>query len=365
MSRYLSRIRAHLPFKNVSSEKLPQPVEDAASPGKAAVDKPNAVHEHVLIDELTAVQESIAPTDREIALAQENHEIREELTRAYRLVDDLVAKTATGKIVEFEYGHLPKKRDYGSLPHMGKTLSWFVENEGRFSELISSFDPFFSKASEIEDVAVNSTDPSWRNPWFPFVDAITTYCLIAFYKPKRYIEVGSGFSTKFARRAIRDFSPTTKLISIDPYPRDEINEICDETMRVPLQDVDPAFFATLTADDIFFLDSSHRVDQGSDVAVFFCEILPTFPKNMIYGVHDIFYPDQDYPVEWLDRHYSEQYMMMTYLFGGADGDQIIMPCHYVSQRPNLYGKLESLMGLPNIAPATSVVLGLSLWMRKG
>lgn len=365
MSSYLSIIKAHFPFRYVSSEKQAQPVDDAITPEQVIDDVPAAVLEYAAIDEPPPEHDPNAPTDREIALAQENHEIREELTRAYRLVDDLVAKTATGKIVEFEYGHLPKRRAYDSLPHMRKTLSWFEENEERFSELISSFSPFFPKASEIEEIAANSTDPSWKNPWFPFVDAITTYCLIALHKPKRYIEVGSGFSTKFARRAIRDFSPNTKLISIDPYPRDEINEICDETMRVPFQDVDPAFFATLTADDMFFLDSSHRVDQGSDVAVFFCEILPNFPKNMIYGVHDIFYPDQDYPTEWLDRHYSEQYMMMAYLFGGADGDEIILPCHYVSQRSHLYGKLESLLRSPNVAPATSVVLGLSLWMRKG
>lgn len=298
------------------------------------------------------------------ALSNEVREVRAELGRAYRALEELNSKTAIGKIVEFEYGHIPKRRDYKSLPHMKSKLLWFQAREREYIELLSSFGPYFEKAMEIEDIAVNPTDPSWRNTWFPFIDAITTYCLIASMKPKRYIEVGSGFSTKFAKRAIRDFSPETKLISIDPYPRDEIDQICDEIMRIPLQDVPADFFATLTADDMFFLDSSHRVDQGSDVAVFFGEILPAFPKGMVYGIHDIFYPDQDYPEAWLDRHYSEQYMMMAYLDGGANGDKIIIPCHYVSQRPHVYAPLKHVIESKNVAPATTVVLGLALWMRK-
>jgi hypothetical protein len=300
----------------------------------------------------------------EVRLVKENAAIRAELTRVYAAFSEIEAKQAAGKIVEFEYGHVSKRRDYMSVPHLLKKLAWFERQESEYVDLLSSFAPYFEKAMEIEDIAEIQTNPSWRNTWFPFIDAITTYCLIASLKPKRYIEVGSGFSTKFAHRAILDFSPATKLISIDPYPRDEINDICDEVMRVPLEDVDPAFFSTLTADDIFFLDSSHRVDQGSDVAVFFSEMLPAFPKGMVYGVHDIFYPIQDYPTEWLPRHYSEQYMMMAYLFGGADGDQIIMPCHYVSQRPHVYAPLRNVIQSKNVAPATTVVLGVAMWMRK-
>jgi len=316
--------------------------------------------------ELSRASQEVSDVRAELSRAsQEVSDVRAELSRAYVAFDELAAKQATGKIVEFEYGHLPKKRDYSSLPHMKKTMSWFEAQDNSYIALLSSFAPFLKKAMEIEDIAVHSTDPSWRNPWFPFIDGITTYCLIAAVKPKRYVEVGSGFSTKFARRAIRDFSSETKLISIDPYPRDEINNICDEIMRMPLQDVDPGFFATLTAEDMFFLDSSHRVDQGSDVAVFFGEILPLFPTDMLYGIHDIFYPIQDYPNEWLDRHYSEQYMMMAYLFGGADGDEIVLPCHYVSQRPHVYAPLEHVIKSKNVIAATAaIVLGLALWMRK-
>lgn len=283
---------------------------------------------------------------------------------SHQMLRSISEKQAAGQIVEFEYGHIPRKRDINHLPHMKRAMVEFKALEPGFMATLSGFNKYLDKAMEIEATAINPTDPSWNNPWFPFIDAISTYCLIATHKPRRYIEVGSGFSTKFARRAIRDFSPDTKIVSIDPYPRDEINDICDEIMRMPLENVDGSFFETLTKDDIFFLDSSHRVDQGSDVSVFFAEILPNFPKGMLYGIHDIFHPDDDYPDTWLHRHYAEQYMLMAYLFGGAGGDEIVLPGYYVSRRKHLYGVFDRLLQHENVKPSTSWVLGTAFWMRK-
>lgn len=317
-------------------------------------------------DALASAEAKLAKTEDALANAEARLEnATETIEVAHRIIREVTEKQAAGKIVEFEYGHLPKRREFSQLPHMKNIAEVFRKQELVFQETLESFGPFLIKATEIESNAIISTDPSWRNPWFPFIDAITTYGLIAKHQPKRYVEVGSGFSTKFARRAIRDFSPQTKIISIDPDPRDEINAICDEIVRAPLESVDAAFLNSLTKDDIFFLDSSHRVDQGSDVAVFFSEILPNFPEGMIYGIHDIFYPDADYPATWLDRHYSEQYMLMSYLFGGAGGDEILLPCYYISRRAHLYSAFNKLLEHENVIPATSDILGQSFWMRKG
>ncbi len=35
------------------------------------------------------------------------------------------------------------------------------------------------------------------------------------------------------------------------------------------------------------------------------------------AVHDIFLPD-DYPPEWADRYYSEQYLLAAWLLGGGE-----------------------------------------------
>ena len=64
-------------------------------------------------------------------------------------------------------------------------------------------------------------------------------------RPRLYLEVGSGYSTRFARQAIKDHSPETEILSIDPCPRDEIDAICDEVIRLPVEEVDLELFDRL------------------------------------------------------------------------------------------------------------------------
>ena len=62
-----------------------------------------------------------------------------------------------------------------------------------------------------EQISLNFQDeknPFWDNGWFPPLDALAIMGLIKKFKPKIYCEIGSGNSTKFARKAI-DF--LTKL----------------------------------------------------------------------------------------------------------------------------------------------------------
>ena len=100
-------------------------------------------------------------------------------------------------------------------------------------------------------------------------------------------------------------------------------------IRLPFEEVNEQSYIDLLADgDIVFIDNSHRSFQNSDVTVFFTEALPAFPRGVIYGIHDIFLP-QDYPSDWLQRFYNEQYLLASYLLGGADGDKILFPAFYV------------------------------------
>lgn len=49
--------------------------------------------------------------------------------------------------------------------------------------------------------------------------------------PATYLEVGSGNSTRFARRAITVHGLRTRIVSIDPEPRAVVDELCDEVVR--------------------------------------------------------------------------------------------------------------------------------------
>ena len=61
--------------------------------------------------------------------------------------------------------------------------------------------------------------------------------------------------------------------------------------------------------------------------------------GVLVGIHDICLPF-DYPPDWLDRYYSEQYLLAASLLGGHRGFRTILPSFYctaVRERDPLSG----------------------------
>ena len=154
--------------------------------------------------------------------------------------------------------------------------------------------------------------PYWNNTWFSRLDAGALINFIAWKQPRRYIEIGSGHSTRFVRHTIDAQRLTLHVTSVDPQPRQEINQLCDRIIRSPLETCDLSLFDELAAGDILFFDGSHRVFTNSDVTVFFFEVLPRLKPGVIVHIHDIFIP-HDYPPDWNRRFYSEQYLLASIL----------------------------------------------------
>ena len=206
----------------------------------------------------------------------------------------------------------------------------------------------------------DASTPFWLNSWFPALDAMALTQMLRRHDPQRFVEIGSGLSTKFARRAVQTYGLRTKLASIDPEPRSEVDGLCDRVIRQPLERVDLTLFAGLEAGDILFLDSSHRSFQGSDVTVFFLEILPRLKPGVIVHIHDIYLPD-DYLSGHLWRLWNEQYLLATALLFGADRFEILFPCWFIGRDPALRAQAQ---GLLQKGPLRSVDLyGASFWMR--
>lgn len=179
-----------------------------------------------------------------------------------------------------------------------------------------------------ENGVLGIDEPFWLNGWFSGLDAISLYGLLSYYNPENYFEVGSGNSTKFAKKAILDRSLKTKITSFDPKPRSEIDLICDNIIRKPLEKADISCFDKLEKNDILFFDSSHRVFTNSDVATIFLDIIPKLKKGVIFGFHDIFLPN-DYPSHWNNRYYSEQYMLAALLLAEGGKYEIIGPNAFI------------------------------------
>lgn len=215
-------------------------------------------------------------------------------------------------------------------PHAGiSTL--LAADLRRYDAILRSFEPLLPW---LETIAFDRNPgepaaPYWNNVWMPVLDAVALYCLVAQRRPHTYVEIGSGISTTFVARAIADHNLDTRIVSIDPQPRAEIDALCDEVRRKPLEQCNLDIFGGLGKNDIVFADSSHRSFMNSDVTVFFCEILPALASGVVVGIHDIFLP-HDYPEEWVGRHYSEQYLLACYLLAGTRLFDILLPVFFAT-----------------------------------
>lgn len=87
--------------------------------------------------------------------------------------------------------------------------------------------------------------------------------------------------------------------------------------------------------------------MNSDVTVFFLDILPRLPAGILVGIHDIFLP-YDYPPQWGERFYSEQYLLAAYLLAEGSHIEIELPCCFVSSKPELKALLAPLYRHPRL-----------------
>ncbi len=211
----------------------------------------------------------------------------------------------------------------------------------RFAKRLDEVLQYTQRYSVIPVMPTDPLEAAWHNDMMPGLDLAFIYAMIATRRPKRYIEIGSGTSTKFARRAITDFRLETTIVSIDPAPRRDIDTLCDTVLRTPFEDLQQPLGEIAEAGDIVFFDGSHRTLQNSDATVFFTEHLASLPGGVLYGIHDILLP-WDYPAAWASRFYSEQYLLMAYLLGGAGGDRVELPCHWVMRDEALVKKVDAM-----------------------
>ncbi|KAF5050108.1 hypothetical protein DSECCO2_432810 [anaerobic digester metagenome] len=297
-------------------------------------------------------------------LQRQNNDLLEKNILLTSQKDELLAKLQGGVCIN-DYVYSPKKRMSLSASCIYDIISTSVDKEiDRYSLMfkkMSSYKELFHEIPVNSDSA-HSSLPCWNNGWLPPFDAMSIYYFLAERNPRLYVECGSGNTTKFAAKSIQDNNLRTKIVSIDPMPRAEIDDMCDNLYRIPFEEMDLDFFKSLTSEDMFVVDNSHRSFQNSDVTVFFTEVLPTLPRGILYGIHDICLPS-DYPESWVDRYYNEQYLLATYLIGGAMGDKIVLPCAYVSTLKELIFPLEEIWGQGTVLQ-DSQKHGCFFWIEK-
>jgi Methyltransferase domain len=279
--------------------------------------------------------------------------------------------TAPEYLISLEYPINPIPRyGYGKPSH--PELTKIIEaGKARYEQYLSRFLEYTDDLIQIPEKPShpNTTAPVWLNDYFSALDAVALYGFLCVKNPQTYLEIGSGYSTRFARRAINEHVLQTKIISIDPYPRAEIDSICDRVIREPAEELDLKIFDDLQSGDILFIDSSHRCFSNSDVAVAFLDILPRLRKGVVVHIHDIFLP-YDYPPSWAIRHYSEQYLLAACLLDEGGKIDILLPNAFVSMNEELSTIMQPLWDQPQLQRAhkhycdlTEGFSGVSFWFE--
>lgn len=206
------------------------------------------------------------------------------------------------------------------------------------------------------------TGPVWNNGFLPGLDIVSLYGMLLHLRPKKYVEVGSGNSTRVARMAVKQGALPTRITSIDPQPRTDIEQLADEIRRIPLEKTKIDWATELGPGDVLYVDNSHRVLPNSDATIFFLEILPQLRPGVVVHIHDVFLPD-DYPEEMCARGYSEQYPLAVALMANPKRYQTLFPAWFVAHDPTLKALSDSFW---SNTPFNQVERhGCSFWMRIG
>jgi hypothetical protein len=163
----------------------------------------------------------------------------------------------------------------------------------------------------------------YENGSFGPGDAEYWYHIIRQFKPQRIIEIGSGYSTLMAVRAIQrnrdeQLEYSVNYMCLEPYPWLNGIQAIKEIQVVPkrVEEVDPSMFKSLEANDVLFIDSSHVIRAQGDVEFEILRILPRLRQGVFVHIHDVFTP-KDYLFDWKrdDRNifFNEQYLLEAFL----------------------------------------------------
>lgn len=158
--------------------------------------------------------------------------------------------------------------------------------------------------------------------WFAHGDGIALYSMLRHVRPRRYLEIGSGWSSACALDTADAHLDAVEFTFVDPNPQRLRSLLRPDDRAVvvdtPGSTLDWSLFAELEAGDVLFIDSSHVVKYGSEVNQLFLEVLPRLPAGVHVHVHDIFWPFS-YPTAWVQRRWAwnEAYLLRGWLCDNA------------------------------------------------
>jgi hypothetical protein len=90
--------------------------------------------------------------------------------------------------------------------------------------------------------------------------------------------------------------------------------------------------------------------------------MPRLHRDVILHLHDIYWP-VDYPNEFADRYYNEQYLLGALIANGLTSYDVLLPNYYVSLNHDLISLTEPLWSVSEGLQGVERH-GCSFWMRR-
>jgi len=190
-------------------------------------------------------------------------------------------------------------------------------------------------------------------------DGAALYYLVRRARPGKIVEIGSGSSTRFMRRAIRDGNLDTKIVVVDAKVKDSWTwQIADTIIEAHFEDVwdDPRL--KLDEGDMLFYSGSHQVVPGSDLVMLVNEYIARAPRRIWIQFHDAFLPD-DGPSSVRQANVMESYLVYAMLAYG--NFEIVLPIWALRAGSGyeISKKAAQILNIPGIQQA-----GHSIWVLK-
>jgi predicted O-methyltransferase YrrM len=210
----------------------------------------------------------------------------------------------------------------------GVDLKGIEINKAEQFSLLENFKNYYNNIPyDFINASPSDTRYQVKGAWYRNSDVVMLYSMMRHFKPKRIIEVGSGYSSA-VMLDINDMflHSQTTMSFIDPHPErlfglmNENDKKQHHVLSKIVQEVDIEVFKSLEANDILFIDSSHVSKVGSDLNHLLFEILPVLKPGVLIHFHDIYYPFE-MPEHWVLEWrwcWNENYLLRAFLTGNKN-----------------------------------------------
>jgi hypothetical protein len=248
---------------------------------------------------------------------------------------------------------IPDTRTMSDLEDRVSDLPGIDMRESAQHRLLEELTPY---REEIADLRIP--------PGFGAMDVEILYGMVRRFRPRLFIEIESGVSTRTTAQAMaeneKQGGAKGKIIAIDADAAHDLGNDARITIRREASTRVPVdFFQQLGRDDMLFIDTSHVLKTGSDVQYLLLDVLPQLPVGSLVHIHDIFFP-REYPLRWFAelRFPSEQYVLQAFLTFN-DSFEVVWSSAYMHHK---YPR--PVAGLVNSYDPKASRQGASFWMRR-